>query len=200
MNGAATTNEQTDVTRATQAWHDSRVPVRFARAVEGGLHTTDSHWLEAYCRIVNSLGSGDTHAVVGQAGSGRTTLGAAVIFAASRAGVSGLYVRHRDAVNVLGDPAATSAASRLFTTPLLVLDNVEPLWPEQASRMDHMIDVRHSECGDTLILIERGHVDGPNLDLTHMQAVVGSHVSGCVIETGGVLSLYRSQRQFRGRA
>lgn len=189
---------QADETQAAQAWADTRVPTRHARAVEAGFVSTDTNWSETYCEILRLLGSGATIAIVGQNGTGRTMMGVGALNAAAGAGWRGLYVHSRDALDVLSDQHAVEAASRIFNSHLLVVDNVAPLTPYEEILLSHAIDIRHGKGLDTLLILTRGPSDGFDLDGLTVRACLGSDIAGKIVESGRVFSLWRALRHERG--
>lgn len=160
-------------------------------------HNQHEQWRNVYEKVKNIIHTGATVAVVGNRGSGKTQLGAALIgYMALEKDRSVMYrkafeifLRIREAIKVPGD-SEVKAVESFIKRYFMVIDAYEVRGdtPFENRMLDHIIDKRYDAKHPTMIISN----DTP-MGITES---LGPSIMDRIRETGGIIEM--SWSSFRG--
>lgn len=183
----AAEREALRVMTCARHWHDAEVPKRQADWFMAWMHqhrdSANNRWDAKYKALTARLGKGVLAVVLGNRGTGKTTLAVGAIYQVTQSGGTALYATVLDVIRamnaVTNTPAELTERDRFAGYGLLVLDacHVRRGTRSEDDLITDILDVRYRAMRDTILI--------SNQTADEFFASVSQDVKDRVIETGG---------------
>lgn len=184
-------DERERIKRASECWSNARVPPRFRSLPP----PSDHLWWQALRKLQPCIGRGSSIVLLGNSGTGKTHLAAALLGTACNLGFTARYVecyrlfpKLREAYRPDADSSELEVFESFVRPQVLVLDELQGFnagsradadssW--EAATIRQLIDQRYSARRDTILV--------SNLSPSQIALALGAYAVSRIQETGGVV-------------